>query len=77
MMFKVSHLEGPRERSKRLAEWHSCFAWYPVRMFDSYEVASTTDEICWLETVERRGWDTGHSSAIGTSNYWIWHYRKV
>ena len=53
----------PFERNLR--QWHSWFAWHPVRL--------ESGECAWLEWVERRGeprWSWGEW-------FWYWEYRSL
>lgn len=56
---------GPtwQERKEKLCDWHSWYAWYPVRVGPR--------ECRWLERVERKG---EYWFAIGGSG-WTWEYR--
>lgn len=61
----------PRERRNALraaqSEWHSWFAWYPVRVGPR--------ECRWLEPVERRGDFTVYLPGLTRDFPYRWEYR--
>ncbi len=50
MIFKG---EIAMQRTKRLAQWHTTFAWFPMQM--------ETGEWVWLESYSVRVWKNGHA----------------
>jgi len=67
MTYEQRELKFSQER-ERLQEWHSWFAWHPVK--------AETGEIVWLEFVLRKG--TFHpaipSDVLDSPSYWTWEY---
>ena len=53
------------EKRKRLAQWHSWFAWYPVRV--------APHDCRWLEKVQRKG---SYWACYGDAG-WSWEYREI
>jgi hypothetical protein len=47
-----------------LEEWHSWFAWHPVRISNT--------QLIWLEIVERKG---NYYRNFGMPGFWVWSYR--
>lgn len=52
-------------RYYRLKEWHRYFAWLPVWVGEN--------DCRWLETIERKGADSGGYDGI----VWSWDYRAL
>lgn len=50
---------------KRLENWHTWFAWYPVRVTD-------TRDCRWLETVFRKG---SNDIDMCGDQFWNWEYK--
>ena len=61
---KLNCGESAKAKVKRLEEWHSWFAWHPVRVGEN--------DCRWLETVQRKGklfW-YGYPDC-----WWEWKYK--
>lgn len=57
--------KAAEDRYNRLTNWHSWFAWHPVRV--------ATDDVRWLERVERKG---ELLEGVG-QRFWDWSFRAL
>ncbi|MCK5614783.1 hypothetical protein KAR91_73660 [Candidatus Pacearchaeota archaeon] len=53
------------EKKAQLEDWHSWFAWRPVRV--------GSHDCRWLETIQRKG---AHLRGL-RSSWWSWEYREA
>lgn len=63
------NIETEEEKNRKLSNWHTWFAWYPITITESFPKRS---QKVWLETVFRRG--RLYRDMQG-DNQWRWEYR--